>query len=206
MILTALVAAILMSSSVEDYFPLVPGTRWTYQDDDGREMTQEIGQPIDIGKGIMATPRTTSAAGESGNAELYRTDGDNLLLVGFYDKRSKLSPLTLINPTQIVFRAGSSKVEWKYTSELPTGLGPVLVQVHGDSTKGPRRKVVDRDVETLIVHVVSQIGNEKPGVEVRQDVVYGKGIGMIEVTETRKAQGETVKKVLKLVKFEPSQG
>jgi len=206
MILTALLAASAFASTIEDFSPMIPGTKWTYEDGNGLQLVEQLREPIDIGKGVMAYPKSSSASRNASAAELYRIQDNTLEMVGYLDKSKKESPINLFSPPQPVLRVASGKAEWQYSTELPTTQGPVLQLVHADSNHGPKRKILDREVETLIVHVFSQIGNDKEGVQIRQDAVYGKGIGLVEMTEATKAGGRTVKRVLKLVKFEPPQG
>jgi len=208
MILSVVIAAAALASQLEDFCPMVPGTRWTYEDANGLQVVDEIGKPVDIGKGQTAIPKTTSISGRSPGAELYRVDNDTLLLVGYIDKNARppAPGLNLLPEPQPIVRLSNAKADWQYLGEVPTGLGPVLLQVRGYSNKGPKKKVLDREVETMAVQVISRIGNDAQRVEIRQDVIYGKGIGMVEMTEATKAQGQTVKKMLKLVKFEPPQG
>ena len=206
MILTVIAAAAFLSSSVQDYYPMEAGTRWTFEDGNGLQLVEEIGEAVDIGKGQMAIPKVRKVSGRSGSAELYRVDGDTLRLVGFLEKASPQDTVTLLKEPQPILRVADGKAEWQYVGEIPTGLGPVLVQVRGDSKKGPKRRVLDREVETLLVHVSSRIGNDRSRVEVKSDAVYAKGIGLVEMNEVTKAEGQTVKKMLKLVKFETQQG
>jgi hypothetical protein len=206
MILTVIAAAAVLLSPVQDYCPMEAGTRWTFEDGNGLQLVEEIGEAVDIGKGQMAIPKVRKVSGRSGSAELYRVDGDTLRLVGFLEKASPQDTVTLLKEAQSILRVADGKAEWQYVGEIPTGLGPVLVQVHGESKKGPKRKVLDREVETLLVHVSSRIGNDRSRVEVKSDAVYAKGIGLVEMNEVTKAEGQTVKKMLKLVKFEKQQG
>jgi len=205
MILPALFAATLLTSQIDDFFPLNPGTKWTYEDGSGLQMSEEVGEPIDIGKGVMAFPKYSSTTRNRTAAALYRTEENSAELVGFIDK-SRKEPLSLFAPPQPILRVASGRADWQFSTEIPSSQGPVLQLVKGDSNKGSKRKVLDREVDTLVVHVFTQIGNDLNGVRIQQDAIYGKGIGLIEMTEATKAQGQTVKKVLKLVKFESAQG
>jgi len=201
MILIALAAACAAASPIDDYFPLIPGTRLTYVDGNGLQMVEEVGKPVELPRNETATPKSFSVSGRSSGSELFRNENDTAYYVGYSDGKGKH-----LSEPQPRLRVGSGKMEWQYVSDVPSELGPVSCRVRGDSSKGPRRKVLDREIETLIVHVTSQLGSDAQRVEVRDDVIYGKGIGMIEMTEATKAQGQTVKKVLKLVKFEPPEG
>lgn len=207
MILTAMIAAICIAAPVDDYFPLAEGTRWTYQDENGQQMIQEAGKPVDIGKKETAIPIVQMADGRKLGSSLYAIDGDTVWLCGTLSAGSSKPEMDLLREREPVLKVGSGKADWKYVGELPTGAGPVLVQIQADSKTGPKRKIFDHEVETVVVHAFTRYGNDaKLGVEVRQDMVYAKGIGMIETIEATKAQGQTVKKMLKLVKFEPPQG
>lgn len=213
--LTLLIAAAAIASPIEDFAPLTPGLKLTYEDELGRQVMHEFSAPIDMGKGVMVTPKTTYVAGQDSVKELFKVDGDTLLLVGFLDTRVRKAgegqpPIkpepTPLNPPQPILRVTAAKSDWQYTGEVATQMGPVLFTVRGDAARGPKRKILNREVETLTAHVFSKIGNDKThAVEIRQDVVYGKGIGMVEMNTVTKAEGKTVKNVLKLVKFEPPQ-
>jgi hypothetical protein len=194
-----------MLSPVGDYFPLVPGTKWTYEDADGRQLVQVAGEPVDIGHDLTGTPIKKSASGRNFGIDVMRIDGDTVQLVGSIDK-SKETPLDVFPDPQPLLRISNGKCEWRYTDQIFTENGPIGVQIVCDSNKGPKRKVLDREVETVTAHSVLRFGSGQFAREVRRDMIYGKGIGMVETTEATKIQGKTVKKVLKLVKFEPAEG
>jgi hypothetical protein len=205
MILATLVGFAVSISPVGDYFPLVPGTKWTYEDADGRQLVQEVGRPVDIGHDQTATPIKKSASGRDLGTDVMRIDGDTVQLVGYIDK-TKDPQLNLFPDPQPLLRISSGKAEWRYTDQVFTENGPMPVQIVCDSNKGPKRKVLDRDVETVVAHSILRFGIGRSAREVRRDMVYGKGIGMVEATEATKIEGKTVKKMLKLVKFEPAEG
>jgi hypothetical protein len=203
MILATLLAITAFApASAAEFFPLAPGTRWTYQDENGVESVDEAGDDFELNKKLTGTPVTTTTAGRNGGVMFYRLDADSLQLLGYANTLTDKSQTVLGEP-QPIFRIGAPKSDWKYIGEVSTQMGPVLLQATGNSTRGGRMKVLSQDVETLRTHIVTRIGNDKNGVEITQDVVYGKGIGMAEMMTATKAQGKTVKSVLKLVKFEP---
>src|SRR5689334_8201092 len=102
MILSALLAVASIASPVEDYFPLVPGTRWTYEDGNGLQMTEEVGQPIDAPKKIKLTPVVTSSGGRTFGSNLYGLDGDTMKLYGTISGSSKSDPNLLKEPQPIL--------------------------------------------------------------------------------------------------------
>jgi hypothetical protein len=199
MLLSALFAATVLTS-VEDYFPVAVGTKWTYEDQDGRQLVQEIDEPMELEGGSTAIVRSKYAGGRKLGAELFRTDGESVLLIGFHNPAKK-PPVDMLTSPQTILRLGNPRAEWSYTDQVFGGNGPVAVQVKSDSNKAGSRKVLDRSVDTVLVHTVIKYGG-KNGFEQRQDMVFGKGIGLVEATEATKVQGKTVKKVLKLIKFE----
>lgn len=216
MILATLLAVAAFSSAAEDFYPMAPGAKWTYEDQDGHVIVDQLGAAISIDE-VPAFPMTRSIDGRAATPSLYRFEGDSLMLVGtvqkvkarvegFKDEQWK-TEIVPIKPSQVIFKAGGTgKSQWKYVNEVTTSLGPVLQQSQGDSSRGPKRKFDGRDVDTLVVHVYSRVGNEKNGIDIRDDVVYGKGIGMLEWSRVQKAEGDSVKTVQKLVKYEPPQG
>ena len=205
MILTLLIAASTMVQPVDDFFPLVPGIKWTYEDGNGVQLIEEVGEPIDLGKGRMVTPKTDSISGRDLGTALFHSEGDTVYLIGSIDLKAKKPEPNLLGESQPVLKMGSGKAEWTYLGSVPTSNGPSSLHVQGNSSKGPRRKFLDRDVDTLNVHVVSKFGNSGQAIET-QDAVYAKGLGLVEMINVTKAMGQSVKKVLKLVKFEPPQG
>lgn len=204
MVITALLAAAAIASPAEEFFPLNVGARWTYEDQEGRQLVQTIEAPMDLENGTSAIPRVSSAGGRKMGTELFRIDGDTVQLVGFVDS-SKKPPINLFPDPQPILRITSGKAEWTYTDQVFGENGPIAVQIKSDSNRGPKRKVLDREVETVVVHTLIKYGNGARSLEVRRNMVYGKGIGMVETNEATKIQGKTVKKVLKLIKFEPGQ-
>jgi len=205
MILTAIAVFAAMSSPVDDFFPMVPGTKWTYEDGNGLESVDKVGTPVDIGKGAMATPIESDSSGESSGSLLYRIVGDTLMLVGYISKSTN-PPLTVMDQPRPVMKVDSGKANWQYVGDLPTSLGPVSMHQEGETTHVGKRKILDREVDAIKVHVTSKIGDGTQVVQIVDDAVYGKGIGLIEMMTTRKANGQSVKVMKKLVKFEPPQG
>lgn len=202
MLLSAVLAVTMLSQApaVEDYFPLKTGMKWTYEDQDGRQLIQEVGEPIELDGGSTVLPRNKTVGGRNLGAELFRTDGESVMLIGFYNSTKK-PPVDLLGSPQTILRVGNPRAEWSYTDQTFGANGPIAVQVKSNSNKGGARKFQDESVETVIVHTTIRYGG-KNGFEQRQDMVFGKGVGLLEANEATKIQGKTVKKVLKLIKFE----
>src|SRR5690349_5793883 len=123
MILTAILATLVLAAPVQDYFPLTPGTKWTYEDENGLQMMEEVGKPMDRGNNRTATPISQSAAGPSLGAHLYGVDGDSVLLYGTIDTSQPKKDIAFLREPEPVLRVTATKADWQYVGELPTGAG-----------------------------------------------------------------------------------
>lgn len=206
MMVSILLAVALQATPVADYFPMKPGTKWTYEDQDGAQMLEEVEPVMDLGNGKQAVPKTQTASGHYLGTTLYRIEGDTVQVVGYVDKTKTEGNLNVLTVPHAVLRVLAGKAEWSYVDQVFSVNGPVAIKVQGTSRPGSKRKWNEQEVDTIQVHVDSHVGEGKGGYDVRQDMVYGKGIGLLETTEATKIQGKTVKKVLKLLKFEPPKG
>jgi hypothetical protein len=155
---------------------------------------------LDGGQSAVAIATTN---GTLRSTELFKVDGDTVMRIGFYSP-SKKPPVELMPSPQAVLRIGNPKAEWTFTDSTFGPNGPIAVQIKSTSNLGKTKSVLDRAVDTLLVHTVVKYGGGKAGMETVRDTTYGKGLGMIETTEATKVEGKTVKRMLKLVKFEQS--
>lgn len=204
MILTAVALAVILAGPADDYFPLKPGTKWTYEDENGVRSVDEAQKPLALTGKLTATPVTTTVAGRDSGAMFYLTDPNVLYLVGFGPNAVDVKNVTLLTQPQPIFHVGAPKATWTFDGEMPGPMGPVLIRIKGSSESGKKLTVLGKEVETLSLHTHSRIGNDKRPVEIDQDATYGKGIGLIELKTVTKASGKTASKSLKLIKFEPA--
>src|SRR5579871_705817 len=149
--------ALAFSGTIVDYFPLAAGTKWTYEDPNGAQNEVVVGETIDLGKGKSAIEETSTATGRT--ASLFQIGGDTAYVVGTLDTMDKKSSPNLLGEPHPILKIGASKATWTYLGELATGLGPVALTVKGESSPGPRRKVLGHEIETYDVHVISRIGS-----------------------------------------------
>lgn len=203
MMLAAVALAAILAGPADDYFPLKPGTKWTYEDENGVRSIDEAQKPLALTAKLTATPVTTTVAGRDSGAMFYLTDPNVLYLVGFGPSAVDVKNATLLTQPQPIFHVGEPKTTWTFAGEMPGPMGPVLVRIKGSSECGKKVTVLGKEVESLSLRTHSRIGNDKVPVEIDQDALYGKGIGLVELKTVTKASGKAVSKSLKLIKFEP---
>jgi hypothetical protein len=195
MILTTLIAAIAASpaASVGDFFPLAPGTRWTYEDTTTHEeYVQEAGEPMEVGDGL-ATPVYVKERGRRGETAYYRIVDDTVFLVAYDAKKPLAAPMP-------VLKVGPDRVKWTYSGKLPFDGGEVTLVQAGESAPKGRRKVLEQQLDVIEVKFERTFETMK----MRQESVYARGIGMVEMKEVNLTGKKQEKHGLKLTKFVPA--
>ncbi len=203
MSLAVLVAAVFFVP-VDDYFPLQAGTRWTYEDESKALSVDTAHKPIDLGDGKTAVPIETTMGGRPAGIVLYQNLIGTVCIVGFQNKLG--AKADLLESSRPVLMVKEGKATWDYYGQVPSPLGPIPLNIKGSSQPGPKKTLLGMTVDTVSVEMISRVGVGSDAYEIRQSVLYGKGIGMIEMAEATKAGRNSVKRTLRLVKFEPSQG
>jgi len=202
MVSTSLLAlAILVPAKIDaaDYFPLAPGTKWVYQETTKGAIgivTDEVKPPELVGE-ESAFPIETRQEGVVLDKVYYRMTPDAVLIVAYDAKKPLESP-------RPAFRIGNEKLNWTYVGTVSVMGDSVPVTVKGVSTPKGKRKVLDRDVECIEVLLEARMGGSGPGgMETKQTAIYGKGIGLVEMTSRNKAGRRTEESKLKLLEFTP---
>ncbi|MFN8221053.1 MAG: hypothetical protein U0S12_13090 [Fimbriimonadales bacterium] len=201
--MVAVVVALVMAQapSAADFFPLVPGTKWTYQGDVGGLASTQVDvvkEPIEI-DGKPAYPVVTQVSGRIVGSSYYRVEGDTVYLVAEDPKKPFQTP-------QPVLKVGSGRATWKFEgfggfigSEAP-------LRMNGVSVIKKDRPVLDRKVDALEVKLDTIMGSEgHVAMTGKQTAYYAKGIGLAELVSEQVVQKQRSKMSLKLVKFEPPQ-
>jgi len=103
MISMLILAVTLKASTAGDFFPLKPGSTFTYEEKGSSvQLTRTIGDALDMG-GVTVTPITDRTIGSSAATTYYRVDSDQVLIVGYDVKHMMVTPMPL-------FKVGSDKV------------------------------------------------------------------------------------------------
>jgi hypothetical protein len=199
MILAALAATLLSASASEAaaFFPLVPGTKWHYEEIGGgaRIYVDEVGAAVEV-DGRPAFP-VVSSQGAQKESVFYRVESDSVNIVAYEQK----DPLPSPRP---VLKVGSGRTRWTYVGETPLFRSPVVLRMTGESNRRGTREVLGQRVDVLEVKLDAKMeADAGTTIEVVQVAIYGRGIGLIEMTETGKVGANSSRRTLKLIKFEP---
>src|SRR5579884_3442892 len=83
--------------SVADFFPLVPGTLRTFQEQgvSNTVTVDEVGQPVDVG-GKPAVPVKTREGTKLVNTTYYRIDGNTVYIVAYDPKHPLPDPMPVL--------------------------------------------------------------------------------------------------------------
>lgn len=202
MLTTICLAVSLYSPSTAgaaDYFPLVPGTKWTYREESAfmpGDYIDEVKEPVEIG-GQKCYPVETRLDKKILETVYYAEAGDTLFIVAYDPKKPLEAPRPL-------FKAGPTKLKWEYTGTTPFMNQPIPIRVKGESVSKGIRKVLDREVECLEVRLDAQLGTEKEKFLIsKQTAIYAKGIGLVEMQEKATVARNTEERKLRLVEFTP---
>lgn len=191
-------AVVLQAPAAVEYFPLSKGAKWTYADS-GTSVITYTDEVTEITK-ILEEPAacvTTKIEGKLAGTAYYRTAGDTIYVVA-YDPQN---PIPMPHP---VLKVSDRAVNWEYKGSVPSGGHNMPLEFRASSKPVGERKVLDRQVQCLEVHMdatVIEPGNIK--VRMVQDIVYGKGIGMVEMRETTTIGKNKTERTVRLIRFEP---
>ncbi|MCB8933192.1 MAG: hypothetical protein H6534_07095 [Chthonomonadaceae bacterium] len=197
--ITFLLAASILAPSAADYFPLVPGTKWHYEEHVGKGVTihlDEVLEPVDVG-GHPATPIASSLNGHVYDTVYYRVVDDTVMLVAYDAKK----PLELPVP---ILKVGDGRIRWEHVGETQLANEPAALSMKCESAPKGEREVLGRRVPVIELKVDASVGgSDMTGIRNRQTAIYAKGIGLVELKGEGTVGPRTTKFERKLVKFEP---
>ena len=199
--LSFLILGVLTAPSLGagDYFPLIPGTKWTYREESAfmlGDYIDEVKESVEIG-GQKCFAVETSLEKKLLETVYYSEVGDTIFIVAYDPKKPLEAPRPL-------FKAGTSKTKWEYTGFTPFMGQPIPIRVKGESIPKGIRKVLDREAECIEVRLEAQLGTDKEKFMIsKQTAIYAKGIGLVEMQEKATVARNTEERKLRLVEFTP---
>ncbi len=192
-----LLAAAIFAPNIAEFFPLNPGDSWEYVAEGAGgtiRLTNRVQAPKEVGDVPVAYPVDTLIQGRTTGTTYYMVKENSVYVVAFDIKRPLFEPRQMLT-------MGEKTVKWDYQfteDYLP-------VDVKNEATLRGRRKVLDREVDVLELKVEAVMGDPKGANErMSQVFLYGRGIGLIEMTEDRKVARNTFKRKMKLAKYTPA--
>ncbi len=187
----------LKQVSAADFFPLTDGFRASYTRSTPllTKVDQQVGTAVPLGDGV-ATPVATYRDGKKVEEVFYRAVNDEIQIVAYDAKHILPEPRTFI-------KVGPGKSHWEFKGTTVFVKESVPIEIKGESHSGGTRKVLGKLVETLIVTLDATVG--KPGVDAysdHQEIIFGKGIGIVQLDETVIVEGQKHTQQMKLTGFE----
>lgn len=184
-----------------DYFPLVAGQKRTYSDSamSYSVIVNEVGKP-EVVNDVTMIPVLTYIDGRKADEIYYRVEPDAILIVAYGEKKVPAEPRPL-------FKVGSGRQHWDYTGSMMFLNDRSPITMTGESRPGGKRKVLGKEVDTLIVKLDATIGiSSEQSYTNHQEIVFGKGIGMVQMDETAVVAGKKRSHVIKLVSLDDGSG
>lgn len=195
--LTSAIALLTLAPAVTDFFPLQPGTKWTYDSVSGvAGVYVDTAMPEVMVGGKAAVPVRTTMAGRMVGETFYRVEGDTVYIVAYDPKK----PLDIPKP---VLKVGPGRTEWTHAGNTPFDGAMSPERLKGSAQMRGKRRVLDREVEILEVRLEGTVGAGSTGVEVRQNAIYARGIGLVSMSQTARVGDRQDRSSLTLIRFEP---
>ncbi len=233
-LLAALVLAQSSASTAAEFFPLVPGTRRSYEVKSAQgttTLTDVVGlKPVYFDDQPAMAIVQKSLFNETLGTTYYRVDGPLVSIVGSAEDRSAATPnvgdtvdltrraakknvLMQLTPAMPVFRYEGKETTWVY-GEVPVyrAIGDAeairtdKTLIKGTAKPGAARDVLGRKVDTIEVRVEVQLNEGRLGQKIVETSVYGRGIGLVEALRKTTADGRTQELRTRLVALEDAKG
>ncbi len=201
--LVALTLTFVQAPLARDFLPLIPGTKWTYQEtgEDNLTYIHEVQASKTIG-GKEATPVVIRYKGNPLSTTYYLADENSVGIVAEDDERM------IYSPPRPLFKLGTEAQQWTYSGQVPFNSGVASITLTGSSHLGAKRKILGNEVDTLEVTIDATLNppatpKSKPKpMTMHQVAIYGKGIGLVEMTMSATTNGETHQQHLELTKVQ----
>lgn len=197
-----LLAATLLSQtptvtlSAADFFPLVQGTRRTYEEKsrDTSQNVDQVGPAVQI-KGADAIPIITQVNGQTVTTTFYRVSGDTVYLIANDMDHPLPKPLPIL-------QVGDKPLQWDYQGLAGEDKWAEAISMKGASKMLGEKMVLGKKVPVLEVKLVTTMGPSMAREVIEQTATYAKGIGLVELTSKTTVGKRSATNQLRLVKVE----
>lgn len=178
MVITAL-ALLSIASSTQDFFPCIPGAKYTYEESGAVKTTSldTILPDRDFG-GRKCTVILTERSDSPKLTTFYTFADGTLYFVGQEPGGAFPEPFPVAKiPT------GKEKVTWSFSGKLDSTKNAESLRIEGEAKLVGIRKVLGKSVEVLEVKTQSLVGDTLPMLTV-QTSLYARGIGLVELNSS----------------------
>lgn len=188
--LLPLVCASLAGGDAAAYFPTKSGTSWTYSEQGGRShevFTDKVGKPTKL-LDLDVIPFTTETHGMLSDPTYYMVSGDTVFVVfkSFIKKEVEEKIIKEDKTYQYpVLKVSDKATSWDFVGKTEFMKTVADMALKGTAKPIGKRKVLGKDVECIEVVLDVMYGAAgEPPVKSLQKSIYGKGIGLVEMTQT----------------------
>jgi len=196
----AVVATIVAGATTppaSDFFPTAPGSRWVYEDKQGRQtVVLEDRAEEPVGKGAdQLFPIVTFQENQRMESTYYRIEGDTVWLAGF-------DPKKLLDRAYPILKSTDDKTNWTFTGTTHFMQDPVPITMKGTTKALKEVRFENQRVPGLEVRLEATIeAGPNMTLHTTQVATYAKGIGLIEMTETSDGMKNRQSRTRKLVEY-----
>lgn len=182
--------------SAADFFPLVTGTRRTYEEKakDTSQNVDQVGPTVQI-KGVDAIPIITQVNGQTVTTTFYRVDGDTVYLIANDMDHPLPKPLPIL-------QVGDKPMQWDYSGLAGTDKWAEAISMKGSSRMLGEKMVLGKKVPVLEVKLVTTMGPSMAREIIEQTATYAKGIGLVELSSKTTVGKRSATNQLRLIKVE----
>lgn len=196
--ISTVASALLLTqtASVADFFPLVPGTTWEYQEVAGfnsRNYKDVVGEPVEVA-GKMAYPVVTIVDEKEDGRIYYMIEGNTLYLVAYDAKKPLGSPRPII-------KLGPGTTKWEFEGDTVFLNSPAAMKMKCQASLKGKKEVLGKEVEMLEVRFEGQLGEAGTSVRSNQVAYYAKGIGLYQMLSDNTIGQAKSKSSLRLLRF-----
>ena len=198
--------SILLSTpkgGASDYFPTQPGLKLTYQesgsDGSSNVTVDEIGHPTTILSQSVIPITTKTGDSKRDSTAYYLVEATGIYLMANELSQPLSEPIPLI-------KCENDRGTWDFDTKLGKGDSIDFLRLHGETKPIGQREVFGKKVDAIEVKLVATKGAGKSAMVDTQTSIYGKGIGLIEMTSVTRFLKEKGQRKLKLIKIEVPKG
>lgn len=200
----ALIASVCSMSQVSaaDFFPMQQGMKWEYETtgDGSGYYKQSVGGAIDV-EGTMMAPINIIIRNKVVQTIFYQVSPGGVHVLG-------TDPKSFLDKPQPVFMFDQKGTKWSFDGPSPyEDDSAARMRISGTSRIVGQRTYLGEKRECLEVKTETKIGlSEATSTVIKQSYIYAKGLGMAEFDEVITRSKSTIKRQVKLIKFEAAQG
>jgi hypothetical protein len=182
-------------SIVSTYFPTVAGTAYVYtrSGEGTASLTRTVKPVVDVDQMKVVPIETKDDTAITANTKYYRIvptgsdAGVYMFAVG--------ADGHIASDGQPLFEIGDTSGNWAYSGASSTGDEPISLTMVGKTKRGKPMKVLGKLVDTIIVDSDSVLGHLDAPIRSHRTIIFGKGIGLIEMDESTQYPGIKRKRV-----------